>query len=161
LVAFGALGLVAAIGFELRLPSGALRVSSCFLLVMNAAVLAFAGHSALDNLGHPEGAALWIGALALAHLTLALLVGRLPRVAADIRLVLLTLGVLLGDVAFALLAHGTVLATGLAGASVLFGVSLQPEGGDRVAKRWPRLGSAATSLVRCWSLSASRSPPDR
>ena len=120
LVAFGALGLVAAIGFELRLPSGALRVSSCFLLVMNAAVLAFAGHSALDNLGHPEGAALWIGALALAHLTLALLVGRLPRVAADIRLVLLTLGVLLGDVAFALLAHGTVLATGLAAASVLF-----------------------------------------
>ncbi|MDQ2759941.1 MAG: DUF2339 domain-containing protein [Actinomycetota bacterium] len=120
LVAFGALGHAAAIGFELRLPASVLRPSSSLLLALNAAVLAIAGYGALIDLGHSDAARLWIAALAAAHLALALLAGRRPRVCADIRLLLLTLGVLLGDVALALLVDGPVLAAGWAGASVLF-----------------------------------------
>ena len=77
-------------------------------------------HGALIDLGRPHAAALWIAALAAAHLLLALLGQRLPRVSADIRLLLLTVGVLLGDVAFALLANGPMLAIGWAATSVLF-----------------------------------------
>lgn len=120
LVAFGALGHVAAIGFELRLPKSKLRASSSLLLALNAAVLAVGGHAALTDAGRPIAAGLWIAALAAVHLALAFLAGRSARVAGDIRLVLATLGVTLGDVAFALLAHGPVLAVGLAATSVLF-----------------------------------------
>jgi uncharacterized membrane protein len=120
LVAFGALGHVAAIGFELRLPETKLRASSSLLLALNAAVLAIGGHAALADAGRPIAAGLWIAALAAAHLVLAFLAGRFARVAVDIRLLLATLGVVLGDVAFALLAHGPVLAAGFAATSVLF-----------------------------------------
>ncbi|MEA2197232.1 MAG: hypothetical protein QOJ25_1283 [Solirubrobacteraceae bacterium] len=120
LVAFGALGHVAALGFELRLPESKLRASSSLLLALNAAVLAIGGHAALADAGRPIAAALWIAALAAAHLLLAFLAGRSARVPADIRLLLATLGVVLGDVAFALLAHGPVLALGFAAAGVLF-----------------------------------------
>ncbi|HWF71911.1 MAG TPA: DUF2339 domain-containing protein [Solirubrobacteraceae bacterium] len=120
LVAFGALGHLAAIGFELRLPERTLRPSSSLLLALNAAVLALAGYGALAAAGRPVAAGLWLGALAAGHLALALLARRVPRVGADIALLLLTLGVLLGDVAFALLARGPVLAAGLAATGVLF-----------------------------------------
>jgi uncharacterized membrane protein len=120
LVAFGALGHLAAVGFELRLPASKLRASSSLLLVLNAAVLTLAGHQALVTLGHPVAAALWVAALAAAHLLLALLAGRLGRVSPDIRLLLAALGVVLGDVAFALIARGPVLAVGFAAAGVLF-----------------------------------------
>jgi uncharacterized membrane protein len=119
LVAFGALGHLAAIGFELRAPETRLRPSSSLLLALNAAVLAVAGHLALADAGHPVAAGLWIGALAAAHLVLALLAGR-ARVSVDIRLLLATLGVVLGDVAFALLARGPVLAVGFAATGVIF-----------------------------------------
>lgn len=120
LLAFGALGHLAAIGFELRLASSELRASSSLLLALNAAVLALAGYRALVDLQHPVAAGLWIAALAAAHLLLALLAGRLERVSTDIRLLLATLGVVLGDVAFALLAHGPVLAIGFAAGAILF-----------------------------------------
>jgi uncharacterized membrane protein len=119
LVAFGALGHLAAIGFELRVPETKLRPSSSLLLALNAAVLAVAGHGALADAGHPVAAGAWIGALAAAHLLLALLAGR-ARVSVDIRLLLATLGVVLGDVAFALLARGPVLAVGFAATGVIF-----------------------------------------
>jgi len=117
---FGALGHLAGVGFELRLPQSKLRPSSSLLLALNAAVLAIAGHAALVDLGHPFRAGLWIAALALGHVALAVLAGRSTRVSEDIRLLLAALGVLLGDVAFALLVHGPVLAAAFAVTSVLF-----------------------------------------
>ena len=120
LISFGALGLVAAIGFELRLPEAAPRPPSCLLLALNALVLAIAGYSLLTDHGHVYAAGLWIAALGAAHVALALLGGRLRRISAETKLLLLTLGVLLGDVAFALLSHGAVLAVGWAATSVLF-----------------------------------------
>jgi uncharacterized membrane protein len=120
LLAFGTLGHLAAIGFELRLPESKLRPSSSLLLALNAGMVALAGYAALVDLGHPVAAGLWIAALAAAHLLLALLAGRLTRVSTEIRLLLTALGVVLGDVAFALLAHGPVLALGFAAAGVVF-----------------------------------------
>jgi uncharacterized membrane protein len=120
LVVFGALGHLAAIGFELRVSKSPLRAPSTFLFALNAATLAIAGRGALADLGHPVAANLWIAGLGVAHLLMAVVAGRVPRVSADIRLLLLTLGVLLGDVAFALLADGPLLAVGWAASGVLF-----------------------------------------
>jgi uncharacterized membrane protein len=120
LLAFGALGHLSAIGFELRLPESRLRPSSSLLLALSAVIIAVAGYVALERAGRPVAAGLWLASLAAGHLALAFLARRLPRVSADIGLLLLTLGVLLGDVAFALLAHGPVLAAGFAATGVLF-----------------------------------------
>ena len=68
LLAFGALGVGAAIGFELRVPAARLRPSSAFLLTLNAITLAGAGWLALTGQGDRALAEAWLCFLAVAHL---------------------------------------------------------------------------------------------
>lgn len=120
LTLFGALGVGAAIGFELRVPSAALRASSAFLLTLNAFVLALAGWFAL--VGPQSGllAQAWVWTLAAAHLAVGLLTRRTQRISAAIRLLALTLGVILADVGFGLTAHGPAQSIGWALGGVAF-----------------------------------------
>ncbi|HTN24203.1 MAG TPA: DUF2339 domain-containing protein [Solirubrobacteraceae bacterium] len=106
LTAFGALNAAAAVGFELRVPTTALRASSALLLTLNAIVLAFAGWGALEGSALAE---LWLALLAGAHLAVGLAT-RSTRIARDVRLLAFALGVLLADVAAGLVLHGPVLA---------------------------------------------------
>ncbi len=109
LVAFGALNVAAAIGFELRLPAARLRPASALVLTANAVALAAIGWFALDGLGHTAPAHAWLVALAVAHVAVGLATAS-TRINPDVRLLALALGVVLADVATGLLLDGPVLA---------------------------------------------------
>ncbi len=125
LVLFGALSAASAIGFELRVPSTRLRVSSSFLLVTGALVLALAGWFALIDLDHRHLAEGWLAALAGAHVMIGLAAMRSERVSHEISLLALALGVVLFDVAFALVIDGPGLAIGWAAGGLAFAVLLR------------------------------------
>jgi uncharacterized membrane protein len=116
LAAFGALNVGAAVGFELRVPASRLRASSSLLLTLNAVVLALAGWWALDGSALAQ---VWLAALGAAHLAVGLAT-RSTRIARDVRLLALTLGVVLADVTAGLMLHGPVLAAGWALATAGF-----------------------------------------
>jgi uncharacterized membrane protein len=112
LVAFGLLNAALAVGFELRVPREQLKPSSAFLLVLGALALALTGWFAFATDGDEAVAKAWLLGLAAAHIAIGLAAGRLGRVTRDLRLLVLVLGVVLGDVAFAALADGPVLSIG-------------------------------------------------
>ena len=116
LTAFGLLNVGAAVGFELRVPAARLRISSALLLTFNALVLALAGWWALDGSTLAHG---WLLALAALHLAVGMAT-RTTRIARELRLLSLTLGVILADVAAATLLDGPVLAAGWAVATAGF-----------------------------------------
>ncbi len=116
LTAFGLLNVGAAVGFELRVPAARLRISSALLLTFNALVLALAGWWALDGSALAHG---WLVALAAVHLAVGFAT-RSTRIARELRLLSLTLGVILADVAAATLLDGPVLAAGWAVATAGF-----------------------------------------
>ena len=125
LVLFGALNAASAIGFELRVPSTRLRASSSFLLVTGALVLALAGWFALIDLDHRHLAEGWLAALAGVHVMIGLAAMRLERVSHEIGLLALALGVVLFDVAFALVVDGPGLAVGWAAGGLGFALLLR------------------------------------
>lgn len=116
LAAFGLLNVGAAVGFELRMPAARLRISSAMLLTFNALVLALAGWWALDGSTLAHG---WLVALSAVHLAVGLAT-RTTRIARELRLLSLTLGVILADVAAATLLDGPLLAAGWAVATAGF-----------------------------------------
>jgi len=125
LVLFGTLNAASAIGFELRVPSTRLRVSSSFLLVAGALVLALAGWFSLVELDHRHLAEGWLAALAGAHLAIGLAARRVERISHEIGLLALVLSVVLFDVAFALVVDGPGLAMGWAAGGLGFAVLLR------------------------------------
>ena len=116
LVAFGALNVGAAVGFELRVPHARLRASSALLLTLNAMVLALVGGAVLN---WSPGASAWLGALAGVHVAAGLSTRR-TAMARDMRLLALTLGVVLADLAAGLVLNGPVLAAAWAAATAGF-----------------------------------------
>ena len=121
LVAFGALNVAAAIGFELRLPATKLRPASALLLTLNAMTLALAGWFALDGADATTLGRLWLGGLAAAHLAVGLAT-RATRINRDVRLLALVLGVVLADITAGLVLQGPVLAAAFAVTTAGFGV---------------------------------------
>ena len=107
LTLFGALNVGAAVGFELRVPAARLRICSALLLSLNALVLALAGRWAFDGSALTQG---WLVALAAVHLAVGMAT-RSTRIARELRLLSLTLGVVLADVAAAMIFDGPLLAT--------------------------------------------------
>jgi uncharacterized membrane protein len=118
--AFGVLWVVQAVGFELRTASGTLRPVSAGLLVANALCLAGAGAAVLG--AHHEPAALdaWLAGLAVAHLVVGVAAHRLRRVSAELGVLALTLGVVLGDVALATTLDGVALPLAYAAGALVF-----------------------------------------
>ena len=114
LIGFGALGVVAAVGFELRTRSDELNVASHLLLMLNALVLAWAGWAALPH----AGGHIWLAWLAVAHLAVAATGQRLSRVSHALVLGAAGIGIVLADVAFASVADGLPLVAGWVGSAV-------------------------------------------
>lgn len=125
LVFFAALNVAAAIGFELRMPSVPVRVSASFLLVLNALIVSLVGWQVLAASGHTLMAKAFLGLLAASHLAIGLSTHRFPRVARELRLVVLTLGVILADVTFGVSVSGPSLALGWGIAGVAFAALLR------------------------------------
>lgn len=110
LVAFGALNVSAAVGFELRTRATTLRVCAGLLLVLNALTIAGAGW---PQLGEP-----WIVAVAVAHLALGIGALHARRVPRDLAVLAIAAGVILADVAVAVLLDGAPRAIAYAGGAV-------------------------------------------
>ena len=112
LTGFGALAVVAAVGFELRTRSDELDFASHLLLMLNALVLAWAGWAVLPTPPGTPGSS-W---LAVAHLAVAATGNRLARVSHALVLGAAGIGIVLADVAFASVVDGLPLVAGWAGA---------------------------------------------
>ena len=119
---FGLVGAAAAVGYEIRVKAAGLRVSSSFLLSLNAVLLATTGSIAFNLQGHETAMKAWLAALAVAHLCLGLAGLRSSRVARELSLLALAIAVTLADLAYAATFSGPLEAAGFAGAVVLFGV---------------------------------------
>lgn len=124
LVAFGALTAAAAVGFELRSSTPTMRIGSIVLMAVNALVLGTIGVAVLG----PAAADGWLVALALAHVAAGFLVRSNPD---ELRLVMLTLGVVLADVAAARLLDGVPLIVTWVAGGVLFAALVGRATGDR------------------------------
>lgn len=121
LVAFGVLGSLTAVAFELRDPEADLRLPAAALLTFQALVVATTGWLTFGlGLGSPQLADGWVAVVAGAHLALGLAGIRGSRGSRDLALLSIAIGVLLGDLAFGLLASGPVLALGWAASAALF-----------------------------------------
>jgi uncharacterized membrane protein len=134
LTAFGGLGIALAVGHEIRARVESIRPSSAFLLAVNALIVAGAGWLALETMGEPGIGKAWLVAVAAAHVAVGLAAPRLARVSHDLGLLSLVLGVLLGNVAFGLIADGVVLTAGWSASAVGFAM---------LARRYGRACDAA------------------
>jgi uncharacterized membrane protein len=117
LAAFWLLYMVAAVGYEVRVPTDDLRSSSALLVLANVATIAGLGWSVLDERGYENGATTWILGMAAIHLGLGL--GVLDRVRSrDFGGLTLALAIGLSAVGFALALDGPALVAGWAAHSV-------------------------------------------
>jgi uncharacterized membrane protein len=120
LVAFGAIAIAQAVGFELRTKAPKLRPVSAFLLTLDALALAGAGAAILLHHGDDGLAHAWLAGLAVAHLALGLATDRLERVSRELGLLALTLGVVLADLALAATLSGPAVPIGYAVGALAF-----------------------------------------
>ena len=128
--AFWALFVVAALGYELRVPTTALRLSSASLLFLNAAATAGGGWEMLHSAGNGMGATAWVLAVAAAHVVvgIAWLRGRVSR---EIGLLLAAVGAALAGVGLALALDGPALVAGWTAEGVLLAAVASRTGDKR------------------------------
>ena len=138
LIAFGALGVVVAVGHDVRVEAKRLRSSSAYLLALNAIVVSAVGWGALAVTAGEDAGNAWLAGMALTHLCVGLGGSRLLRVTNDLRLLSLVIGAVIADVAFGLIAHGPVLAIGWAATSVGFAM---------LVRRGPRLAGPGAGVL--------------
>ena len=118
---FALLNLAIALGHELRDPSDSLHLSAPVLVASNALVYGGLGYVTLADRGS-VAAGLWLVGLAVAHGVLGAVAWPIRRVTEEISLVLLGTALLLGNVAFTVLANGWVLGVGWASSAVVLAV---------------------------------------
>jgi uncharacterized membrane protein len=112
LVGFAALGLLGAIGAQLRSPEERLMRSSAVVMGLSACITAIAGHAVLAEVAGETAGNLWLAALAGAHLAAGSRRILGAQISLPMRQLLTAVGVALADVAFGLSAHGITLAAG-------------------------------------------------
>jgi len=117
-VALWGLGTAAALGFELRTAAATLRPSSALLVALSAVTAAAIGHLALRETGETGLADLWLAALAIAQLGVAIAARASPRASREIGLLSAGQAVVLGDLAFGLAVGGPALPIGWAAAAL-------------------------------------------
>jgi uncharacterized membrane protein len=108
LVMFWVLYVVAAIGYELRVPVRELRPSSATLLLADAVLIAGAGWLVLDDTGHGGWATAWVISLAALHVVLGSLSLR-ERISDEIAVLLIAVGMGLSAIGLALALDGPAL----------------------------------------------------
>ncbi len=115
---FWALYVVAALGYELRVPTTKLRLSSASLLFTNAALTAAGGWAMLHSADNGMGATAWVLAVAAAHAALGIASLR-RRVSGEVGALLAAVGAALAAVGLALALDGPALVAGWAAEGVL------------------------------------------
>jgi uncharacterized membrane protein len=110
--------VVAAIGYELRVPTSKLRVSSASVLLLNAAFTAGLGWALIDDRGSDDGATAWILAVTVAYILLGAF-GFRQRMSAEIAALLVAIGVALSGVTLALALDGPALVVGWSAEAVI------------------------------------------
>ncbi|WP_354699299.1 hypothetical protein DSM112329_05011 [Paraconexibacter sp. AEG42_29] len=120
LIGFGALGVLSAVGRELREPLATLRTSSLMLQLATSAVLAIAGYALIDELAPTAAAIAWLGALAAAHLAAWAGLRRSDRLGNDLTVLVLVVGAVLAEVTYTLSLDGPVRAAGWIVAVLVF-----------------------------------------
>ena len=111
LALYWCLFVVAAIGYELRVPTSVLRVSSASVLLLNAGLVSALGWGLIDDRGSPEGATLWVLGVTIAYVALGGF-GFRQRMSAEIAALLVAVGVGLSGVTLALAVDGPALVAG-------------------------------------------------
>lgn len=111
LTLFWLLYVVAAIGYELRVPVRTLRASSAALLLANAVLISAAGYVVLHERHHADAATGWVIGLALVHVALGV-VGFRGRMSNEIGSLLAAVGIGLSAIGLALALSGPALVVG-------------------------------------------------
>ena len=111
LVLYWCLFVVAAIGYELRVPTSLLRPSSASVLLVNAGFTAALGWYLVDDPGSSAGATAWVLGLTVAHIVLGGF-GFRQRMSAEIAALLVAVGLGLSGVTLALALDGPALVAG-------------------------------------------------
>jgi uncharacterized membrane protein len=114
LVVFWAIYVVAALGYELRVPAAELRASSAMLAVSNVIFTTGLGWLLLDRTGHGDAATTWVIAMAGLHVALGALAALRMRDGREIPLLLVACGVSLSAIGLALALDGPWLVAGWA-----------------------------------------------
>jgi uncharacterized membrane protein len=118
LALFWCLFVTAAIGYELRVPTSSLRVSSASVLLLNAAFTAALGWTLVDDRGSSEGATAWVLGVTVAYIALGS-VGFRQRMSTEIAALLVAVGVGLSGVTLALALDGPALVAGWSAEAVI------------------------------------------
>jgi uncharacterized membrane protein len=146
--------VVAAIGYELRVPVAELRASSASVLLVNAAFTAGFGWVLVDDRGSDAGGTAWVLALTVAHIALGGF-GFRQRMSSEIAALLVAVGLGLSGVTLALALDGPALVVGWsAEAAILAWVA------GRTAERRALLFSSAFLVLAALHTLADEAPPD-
>jgi len=125
LTAFAGLNLAVALGYDVRTSRSTPEPASILLVPFGALVLGALGYFGLPHAEGQLAGGAWLAALALGHALLAT-VALVRRWGSEgVGLLILGTAVLVGDVAFGLLAGGWVLAVGWAASATGFAVVAQ------------------------------------
>jgi uncharacterized membrane protein len=108
---FWALYVVAAIGYELRVPIAELRASSAMLLLSDAVLVAAGGYLILTDRGNDAAATAWVIALAVSHIGLGAF-GFRGRMSNEIGAGLVAVGLGLSAIGLGLALNGPALVVG-------------------------------------------------
>ena len=111
LAVFWALYVVAAIGYELRVPVATLRASSAMLLLANALLFAGGGWLMLHDSDHENAATAWVIGAAAAHVLLGGF-GFRQRMSREIAAMVVAVGIGLSGIALGLALDGPALVIG-------------------------------------------------
>jgi uncharacterized membrane protein len=115
---FWVLYVIAAIGYELRVPTERLRLSSASLLLADAILVAGLGWLVLEDSGHGDAGTIWVIGTAVVHVAIgaATLRGRISR---EVALLALAIGIGLSAIGAALALDGPALVAAWSVESVL------------------------------------------
>ena len=111
LALFWALYVIAAIGYELRVPTADLRASSAMLLLSNAVLVSAGGYLILTDRGDDAAATAWVIALAVSHIGLGAF-GFRGRMSNEIGAGLVAVGLGLSAIGLGLALNGPALVVG-------------------------------------------------
>jgi uncharacterized membrane protein len=154
LVAFWLLYVIAAIGYELRVPTAGLRIVSASLLLANAALLAGAGWGMLDDTGHGSAATTWVIGAAAVHIG-----GGVPayggRMSKEIAALIMAVGTALAALGLALAIDGPALVAGWSAEALVLAWAARRFGDAR-----GQIGSAAFFTLALAHTVLIEAPPD-
>lgn len=130
LAAFWLVYVAAAIGYELRVPTAKLRLTSASLLLANAALLAGAGWAMLASTDHESAATAWVVGAAAAHIA-----GGVPayggRMSKEIAALIMAVGTALAALGLALAIDGPALVAAWAAEALVLGWAARRFGDPR------------------------------